>query len=131
MLQIEQKIIDSIIQHALKDTPMEACGYLAEKNGMVAFQLPLTNTDASREHFSLDPAEQFDAVRKIRALGMKLKAVYHSHPASPARPSQEDIRLAFDQNLSYVIVSLYESLATIKSFLITKGVATEEHMVII
>ena len=131
MLQIKQHVLDALIEHAKKDAPIEACGYLAEKNGVIETHHRLTNVDAAAEHFSLDPAEQFDSVRMIRSHGMKLKAVYHSHPATPARPSQEDIRLASDPNLSYVIVSLEGGLTTIKSFRISKGAVEQEEIAIV
>ena len=35
-------------------------------------------------------------------------AIYHSHPATPARPSAEDIRLALTPGVIYVIMSLVE-----------------------
>jgi proteasome lid subunit RPN8/RPN11 len=130
MLNIQRRVIDSLIEHARKDAPIEACGYLAEKDGIVVMSLALTNVDASKEHFSLDPKEQFDAVREIRSRGLRLRAVYHSHPASPARPSEEDIRLAFDPSLSYVIVSLDKG-TVIKSFGIRVGKVEEEEIVIV
>jgi proteasome lid subunit RPN8/RPN11 len=127
MMRIKWFVVNSLIEHALQDAPLEACGYLAEKDGVVETHMPLTNIDVSQEHFSLDPKEQFDAVRAIRSQGMTLRAVYHSHPASPARPSEEDIRLAFDPDLSYVIVSL-ENGTSVKSFHIDGGKVSEEEI---
>lgn len=128
---IERQIIDKLIEHARKDAPLEACGYLAEKDGIVSLHLPLTNVDAAAEHFSLSPSEQFSAIRKIRDLGMKMYAVYHSHPKSPARPSEEDIRLAFDPEIHYVIVSLQHDNATVASFKIKNGTVTEDNVEIV
>lgn len=91
----------------------------------------LKNVDASPEHFSFAPAEQFAAVRQMRAAGVRLRAVYHSHPATPARPSIEDIRLANDPALSYVIVSLAGELPEVKSFRIRDGQAAVEPLNII
>jgi proteasome lid subunit RPN8/RPN11 len=122
--------MESIIEHARKDAPIEACGYLAEKDGIVSAAAPLTNIDASHEHFTLDPAEQFAALKRMRAEGLKLKGVYHSHPATPARPSDEDLRLANDPNLSYMIVSLATIEPGIKSFHIQNSMATEEELTI-
>lgn len=129
-MKIKKEILDRMIQHARKDAPIEACGYLAEKDGIVSETYPLKNVDASPEHFNLDPAEQFSTIRKIRMKKLRLRAVYHSHPNSPARPSEEDIRLAYDPSISYVIVALMGIEATVKSFAIRSGVVTDEEIII-
>jgi proteasome lid subunit RPN8/RPN11 len=121
MLKIPRTLHDAIIEHARRDAPIEACGYLAGTAGVAGAYFPLTNTDASAEHFSFDPAEQFAAFKEAAKQGMKLIACYHSHPASPARPSAEDIKLAYDSNISYAIVSLVEAEPVVKSFRIKGG----------
>ena len=102
--------------HAKKEAPLEACGYLAAKNGMIAALYALTNIDKSGEHFSFDPKEQFAALRDARTKGLEICAVYHSHPASPARPSEEDIKLAHDPQMLYVIVSLAQEREDVRAF---------------
>jgi proteasome lid subunit RPN8/RPN11 len=119
---------DEIIAHARQDAPIEACGYLAEKDGIVSRVFRLTNADASPEHYTLVPAQQFAAVREMRKTGYELRAVYHSHPASAARMSREDLRLAFDCGLSYVIVSLAGEEPDVRSFTIHDGAATAEEI---
>lgn len=119
-MKITEEIIRQIVSHAKKDAPVEACGYLAAQTGIVVAAYALTNMDKSQEHFSFDPKEQFAAVRQARVKGLEISAVYHSHPASPARPSQEDIALANDPNLLYVIVSLAGGKEDIKAFRIRK-----------
>ena len=131
MIQIPRSAYDAMIAHALKDTPIEACGYLAGINGEVAYDIPMKNTDASNEHFSFDPQEQFDAFKKTQKEGLRLIAVYHSHPETPARPSEEDIRLAFDPNVSYIIVSLASETPDVKSFIIKNKTVEKEEIVII
>ncbi len=126
MIKITEEAIRDIVAHAQADAPLEACGYLGAQGDIATECFHLTNMDHSPEHFSLDPAEQFAAARSFRKRGLRLHAVYHSHPASPARPSQEDIRLAFDPSLSYVIVSLAESAPVVKSFSIRNGGVTPE-----
>lgn len=106
VLKIPEKIYDEIIEHAKKDAPLEACGYLAGLKNEVEEIYQLKNIDQSEEHFSFDPKEQFEVLKDARAKGLTLVAVYHSHPKSPARPSGEDHKLAFDPNLIYLIVSL-------------------------
>lgn len=124
------KVAADLEAHALRDKPVEACGYLAERDGIVVEAIPLKNADASPEHFSLDPVEQFAALRRMRTEGLVLRGVYHSHPATPARPSAEDIRLANDPLLSYVIVSLASGEPAIKSFRIRGGSAEAEETII-
>ena len=128
MIRISRAVLDGIVAHARADAPVEACGYLAAKDGVAGVRIPLRNVDASPEHFTLDPAEQFAAVRRMRSEGLKLQAVYHSHPASPSRPSEEDIRLGSDPNLSYLIASLAGPEPVIKSFRIRDGRAEEEEL---
>ena len=131
MIKMPQSVYDEIVAHALRDNPIEACGYLAGINGEVKYAIPMKNTDESNEHFSFDPQEQFDAFKKTKSEGLRLIAVYHSHPETPARPSEEDIRLAYDPNVSYVIVSLASETPVMKSFLIkNKTVEIEEIEVI-
>ena len=131
MLRIKQEIVDKIVAQGRSEAPLEACGYLAEKDGVVCQHFELTNIDKSPVHFSMDPAEQFAAVKECRNQGLKIRAVYHSHPETPARPSDEDIKLAYDPSLSYVIVSLTDADPSIKSFIIQKGVVKPEQLKIV
>ena len=45
---------------------------------------------------------------------------WHSHPASPSRPSQEDLRLANAPTIRYAILSLFEGVH-LNSFKIQNG----------
>ncbi len=130
-MRIGQTVIDQLIAHARGDAPLEACGYLAARDGVVVALFRLRNVDASAEHFSFDPAEQFSALRQMRAAGLRMRAVYHSHPASPARPSAEDIRLAYDPALYYVIVSLAQAEPDVKAFAIRGGEVLAEPLEIV
>jgi proteasome lid subunit RPN8/RPN11 len=87
---------------------------------------PLTNIDASPEHFSLDPAEQFAAIKDMRARGLVALGNFHSHPSTPARPSAEDLRLAHDPTASYLILSLATEQPILRAFHIEQGQATPE-----
>ena len=131
MLRIPQQIISDLFEHAKTGLPEEVCGYLAGTGREVTRQFRLTNIDHSNEHFSFDPKEQFQVVREARNAGLEILANYHSHPETPARPSQEDIRLAYDPNISYVIVSLAAELPDIKSFRIKNGEVEKEEIQIV
>jgi proteasome lid subunit RPN8/RPN11 len=123
MLEIPKEILDAVIGQAQEGFPLEVCGILGGTGNRVASRSPMTNTDASNEHFMMDPKEQFAAVKAMRAAGEEMLVIYHSHPESPARPSQEDIRLALTPNVCHLIVSLQERDQPVaKAFRITAGV---------
>lgn len=126
MLRIQREILKSIFAHAKRDMPVEACGYLAGNNGTVTLHYEMENIDASSEHFSFNVQEQFSVVKDARSKGLKIMAVYHSHPAAPARPSEEDIKLAHDPDVSYVILSFAGNTEDIKSFRIKNGKVENE-----
>ena len=122
MLQIPKNIHDDLIAHAREGFPLEVCGILGGTGGLVSTIYRMTNTDASNEHFMMDPREQFAVIKDLRAKGLTMLAIYHSHPETPARPSQEDIRLALTPDVSYVIISLADAaLPAVKSYKIDSG----------
>ncbi|OGC04712.1 hypothetical protein A2276_01905 [candidate division WOR-1 bacterium RIFOXYA12_FULL_43_27] len=123
-MKISKNIIEEIKKHAKEEAPLEACGYLAGKEGSAAELFRMTNIDKSEEHFSFDPKEQFRAIKDARAKNLSLIAVYHSHPNSPARLSDEDIRLAHDPDTVYVIHSLLDGET--KGFRVVNGEILDE-----
>lgn len=130
MLRIDKHIVDNIVLHAGRELPIEACGYLAGKGGTVTAHYEMTNADASVEHFSFNVQEQFAVLMDARSKKMEILAVYHSHPATPARPSGEDIALAHDPDVSYVIISLAGSHEDVRSFRIVDGIVEHEGIVV-
>lgn len=132
MLILKQEDYQKILEHARMGLPNEACGllggYTNEDGGQVITDVYLLrNVDESREHFSMDPKEQFAAIKDIRSKGRELLGNFHSHPESPSRPSEEDIRLAYDSKIHYLILSLMEEgNPVLNSFHIEKGAVTKE-----
>jgi proteasome lid subunit RPN8/RPN11 len=131
MIKIPKNIYDAMIKHAQNYAPIEACGYLGGIGEEVKALYEMTNADNSEEHFSFDPKEQFEAFKEANKLGLRLIACYHSHPITPARPSQEDIRLAYDPNISYIIISLAEETPYLKSFKIKNKEVTKEEVEVV
>ena len=129
---LEQEDYEKMIAYAEKQAPIEACGLLGGRiEGDVKIikkVFYLTNTDHSPEHYYLAPQEQFAVVRELRAEGWVLLGNWHSHPASPSRPSEEDKRLAFDPRASYLILSLAAEKPVLHSFRVDseKKVTREE-----
>jgi len=131
-LKFPRSIYDELIAHARAGFPLEVCGILGGQGETVARLWRMTNSDASNEHFSMLPKEQFAIAKEMRGSGLEMLAVYHSHPESPARPSAEDIRLAHTPGISHVIVSLLNpEEPVLKSFKIAAGVVTPEEVEIL
>jgi proteasome lid subunit RPN8/RPN11 len=128
-MNIPQNIIDALIAQAQKDAPEESCGYLlGTADGTVTENYRMENIDHSSEHFSFAPKDQFAALRYSRDKGLKILANWHSHPASPSRPSQEDLRLANDPSIRYAILSLLDGKPTLNSFKIIGGEVVDKEI---
>lgn len=113
MIYLQLEEYEKLLEHAVKCLPEEACGLIGgmkddRGNTYIEKVYLLENTDHSEEHFSLDPRGQLTAVKEMRAKGWKPLGNWHSHPASPSRPSEEDKRLAYDSSALYLILSLME-----------------------
>lgn len=130
-MKIKKDLVEKIFARGDAESPLEACGYLVGRGDIAEIDFPMRNTDKSAEHFTMDPMEQFDAMRRARDAGLKILAVYHTHPATPARPSEEDIKLAYDPGIIYVIASLATATRGIKAFRIVGGQAREEKLIIV
>ncbi|HEY5973800.1 MAG TPA: M67 family metallopeptidase [Geobacteraceae bacterium] len=131
MLTIPRQIFVALLAHAREGFPLEVCGILGGTAGQVSAIFPMTNTDASAEHFMMDPKEQFAVMKELRRQGQEMLAIYHSHPASPARPSAEDIRLALTPDVAHAIISLQDpEHPVVKLFQITEGLVTEVEVTI-
>ena len=135
-MKIEQHVIDELIAQARQEAPDESCGYLLgipsdeTEGGIVTENYPMENIDHSSEHFSFAPKDQFAALKYARQHGLKILANWHSHPASPSRPSQEDLRLANDPSIRYAILSLLDGEPRLNSFKILNNevVDKETHL---
>ncbi|HWR31281.1 MAG TPA: M67 family metallopeptidase [Negativicutes bacterium] len=136
MLVLSRSHYQEMLDQARSGSPKEVCGLIAGEDKaqlrVIKKIYPLKNMDDSAEHFAMDPREQFTAVKDMRYNKLTLLGNYHSHPASPARPSQEDIRLAFDAGASYLILSLAQEQAPVlRGFRIQNGEVEEETIKIV
>ncbi len=105
-LIIEREVYDAMLLAARRAAPLEACGLCGGKDGRVTQFYERTNVDASAERFRMKPEEQFAAIKDMRAKGLRMLAIWHSHPTTPARMSAEDVRLAYTPDVVYLILSL-------------------------
>ena len=137
MITLKRKDYDRIVEYAKAQLPAEACGLIAgtvDGNGNKSVEKVylLTNIDNSSEHFLMDPKEQLQAVKDMRANGIVPLGNWHSHPETPSRPSEEDKRLAYDSTASYMILSLMDKeCAVLKSFHIEGTQSSTEDLTIV
>lgn len=117
---MEYRLYDEIVCWAKEHLPEEACGLLGgietEDGKEIRKIYFLENKDHAEDHFTLDPRDQMMAIKDMRAKGIKPLGNWHSHPSSPSRPSEEDIRLAYDSKASYMILSLMAENPVINAF---------------
>ena len=127
-LVVTESTYQSMLAQARQDAPVESCGYLLGPDAETATEnYPMTNVDHSEEHFAFDPKEQFAAIKYARQRGLKVVGNWHSHPASPSRPSEEDKRLALDPRILYFILSLQADTPVLNAFRIVDGQVVERH----
>ena len=132
IIRMKYPFYDEMAAYAREHFPEEACGLIAgseDENGRLITKVYyLTNVDHAEDHFTLDPKEQLNAIKDMRANGLKPLGDWHSHPSSPSRPSDEDIKLAYDKNASYLILSLMAKNPVLNAFHIQDGAVTKEDL---
>jgi [CysO sulfur-carrier protein]-S-L-cysteine hydrolase len=100
---IPTEVRSALVEHAEAELPNEACGLLALREGVAERYFPGRNRAVSPYRFELeiDPDVWF-----LEDDGYEL-AVFHSHPASPPRPSRTDVEsIGLWEGRPYVILSL-------------------------
>jgi [CysO sulfur-carrier protein]-S-L-cysteine hydrolase len=141
-MRIPRAIFDELIAHARDEAPNEACGLIGGADGRAQTLYRARNSEASPLRYNLDPQDQFRIMSEIEDRGEELAAIYHSHTASPAYPSQTDINLALMDRrengepvgqeplfpgVIYLIASLAEGEAPLRGFRIDdEGVSEVE-----
>jgi len=105
----------------------ECCGLLAGRRATVTHIFPARNAAHSPgTSYEIAPAELFGLMREIRASGLEMLGIYHSHPASENRPSARDIERAYYPGVAYFIISPRpEARTPIRAFSLCEGCAAE------
>jgi proteasome lid subunit RPN8/RPN11 len=119
---------DELLAHARADAPNECCGYISLRDGAVERVFRAENGRASPYGYELDPRSLL-AANELDDEGYGV-AIYHSHPRSPAEPSQTDINLATYPHWTYVIVSLANGDGDVRAWRIEDGRVAEEDVVV-
>jgi len=127
-LSLKKTHMAEIVEHARREFPNEACGFLAGKGRKVSKVYRMVNTEKGGMRYSISLKEQFDAARDMRSQDLEMVGIYHSHPNVRPSPSFRDIQLALHPECSYVIISLINGIPEVRSFRIRGGVVAEEEI---
>ena len=108
MIHIDPKAMEIMIADAERTFPDECCGFFFGKEaGDNRFINAITVVDNSKEgdkrrRFEISPQDYLKAEIFADENGLTLLGVYHSHPNSPAIPSEHD-RISAQPYFSYII----------------------------
>jgi [CysO sulfur-carrier protein]-S-L-cysteine hydrolase len=129
-MRIPRQIHEELLAHAREDAPNECCGLIGGTDGVARTVYRARNAEASPLRYNLDPQDQFRIMSEMDERGEELSAIYHSHTASPAYPSQTDINLAAYPEALYLIVSLAAGEKDLRGYRIEDGEVTEVDLAI-
>jgi [CysO sulfur-carrier protein]-S-L-cysteine hydrolase len=130
-MKIPRSIYDEMLEHAREEVPNECCGILGGKDGEATSLYRATNAEQSPLRYTLDPNDLFRITfREIPERDEEMLAIYHSHTASPAYPSQTDINLATYPDAVYLILSLSDDEQPLRGFRIDDGQVTEVELAV-
>lgn len=94
-LLIPEVLVAEMLEHARAEVPLECCGVLAGTlagdEAHVTFRYGLVNEAASPTRYESEPRSLFAAAKDMRARGVEMLAIYHSHPTSEPVPSRTDL----------------------------------------
>ncbi len=125
-MRIPSSIYEQLLEHAREEAPNECCGILGGRDGEASTLYRATNAEQSPLRYTLDPDDLFRITfQEIPANDEEMLAIYHSHTASPAYPSQTDINLATYPDSIYLIVSLAEGEQPLRGYRIDDGEVSE------
>jgi proteasome lid subunit RPN8/RPN11 len=125
-MRIPPEIYEGMLEHAREEAPNECCGILGGRDGDATSIYRAINAEQSPLRYTLDPNDLFRITfREIPENDEEMLAIYHSHTASPAFPSQTDINLATYPDSIYLILSLAENEEPLRGFRIDDGEVSE------
>ena len=134
MLRLDRATYDSIVAHAKRDHPDEACGVVAGPAGTDRPErfVPMLNAARSPTFYEFDSGDLLKLYRELDANDEVPVVIYHSHTATEAYPSRTDANIAAEPDAHYVLVSTRDpEVHEFRSYRIVDAEITEEPVEIV
>ncbi len=117
-LRLVASVWKRMLEHAGRTLPEECCGLLAGPSDVCTVLYELENEDHSPVRYSAEPRSLIAAFRDMRQRGLELKAIYHSHPTSPAVPSRTDLAENYYGTVPRIIISLASAEPDVRAYVL-------------
>ncbi len=138
-LRLSRSILEEMLAQARAELPNECCGllagFLAKGTGRVEKRYPLVNAAASPVEYLSEPRSMFLADKDMRRRGLRLLAIYHSHPTTVPIPSKKDLANHYSPEVVHLIISLASDEPEVRGWWLTESdyrpadwVSVEEQM---
>lgn len=116
-LILPPRLRDALFEQALGSPQVEVCALLGGNSNRLMNTYPVRNTAVDpANRFLLEAEGQIAAMRLMRNRGETLRAIFHSHPTTPARPSATDRQLASYPEVYYLILSLADRVPVLRAY---------------
>ena len=129
-INFPRPLVNRILTLAQSSPDREICGLISARDNQPVRCIPVTNVADQPDHlFTMDPAQQIDAMRQMREHDETLFAIYHSHPCESAEPSATDLEQAGYPEALQLIVSLNtEGVLELRGYKFVNGEAEPVHL---
>lgn len=133
-LVLPADVFEAMLAQARAEQPNECCGLLAggiaDGAGRVVMRYPLVNELASPTEYNAESRGLFQAHKDMRAKGLEVLAVYHSHPTSPPVPSRKDRERNYSEDVVSIIISLLTDPPEVRAWWLTAEAHREAEMTV-
>jgi len=108
-VRLSNHIKSAMLEQVRRSPQREVCGLLGGRHTTAEHYYPVVNiADDPASEYLMDPKQQIGAMRRMRERGEALMGIFHSHPDSPAQPSNTDLSKAAYPDTIYLIAGFGE-----------------------
>jgi [CysO sulfur-carrier protein]-S-L-cysteine hydrolase len=130
-LGVRREDWNKMLEHVQQVLPEEACGLVGGKENISEVVYTVVNELKSPVRFRMNAYDQIQALLRIEESGLDLLAIYHSHPAGPALPSQTDLEEFAYPGVPYLIWHLQCGEWNCNAFSLGSGIYTEISVIVL